>query len=51
VYFRVHYISLLRYRLLMILWFGILIMVMIWFLFFIFGPLLLYIAALFGIPV
>gem|GEM_PF-6932851 len=51
VYFRVHFISLFRYRVLMILWFGIGAMLMIWFLFFIFGPLILYLATLFGIPV
>jgi len=51
VYFRVHYISLFRYRVLMILWLGIGAMLMIWFLFFIFGPLILYFAALFGILV
>lgn len=51
VYFRVHFISLFRYRVLMILWFVIIAMLMIWFLFFIFGPLILYLATLFGIPV
>lgn len=51
VYFRVHFISLFRYRVLMILWFLIGVMLMIWFLFFIFGPLILYFATLFGIPV
>lgn len=51
VYFRVHFISLFRYRALMILWFGIGVILVIWFLFFIFGPLILYFAALFGIPV
>lgn len=51
VYFRVHYISLFRYRVLMILWFVIIAMLMIWFLFFIFGPLVLYFATLFGVVV
>ncbi|MFX0078958.1 MAG: hypothetical protein ACFE8O_06905 [Candidatus Hermodarchaeota archaeon] len=51
VYFRVHFISLFRYRVLMILWVVIIAMLMIWFLFFIFSPLILYLATLFGIPV
>ncbi len=51
VYFRVHYISLFRYRVLTILWFVIGALLVIWFLFFIFGPLILYLATLFGIPV
>jgi hypothetical protein len=51
VYFRVHFISLFRYRVLMILWFGIGAVLMIWFLFFIFGPLILYFASLFGVVV
>ncbi len=50
VYFRVHFISLFRYRALTILWFGIGALLVIWFLFFIFGPLILYLATFFGIP-
>ncbi len=49
VYFRVHFISHFRYRVLMILWFGIGGLLVIWYLFYVFGPLLLVIAALFGI--
>ena len=43
--------SLFRYRVLTILWFGIGALLVIWFLFFIFGPLMLHLATLFGIPV
>lgn len=51
VYFRVHFISLFRYRVLMILWFGFGAVLTIWYLFFIFGPLVLYLAVFFGVYV